>query len=679
MSAVNLDLSRVPLEDDEPQPAEEQALDALCHYVAVDSPPELICDGKIHRFATSASKSRNDKRGWYVFFADADFIAGAFGEWGGESTTWHSTSEREFSAEELIAHQKRMEELKTIREEALRRAYAEAAKACAEIWSSAADADPEHPYLKKKQVGAYGLKQTGDGRLIVPVYIGDDLASLQYITDDGGKQFHSGGRTQGGYTLIEANEPKTDAVYIVEGYATGASVHEATGAYTIIAFNAGNLAAVGQFVHDKLPDSRIIFVADNDDSNTGIDKANKAAELIGAEVIMPPRLSDNSRGTDANDYACAGNDLAALLIPRPKPHIISFAEFCAQARVVDYFIDRWVLREGRTMTYGDSGCGKTFEFMDEFVAVTCPKITTWHGYDVIQHACGLYLCGEGAAGIGGRFKAACANYGVTPEDCDAYILDEALYIDKDAAKFISYVKSMPTVPLFIGIDTLRLYMAGDENSSQDATAFLDQVNKAFPHSNVTLIHHTGVDPLAQGRPRGSSGWRGNMDMMKLIASSGDSIIKMRTTKTKDGDNSLEMCFKKRIVETGDLRKDGSPITTLVLDDASPEDADDAERSSVSDSQHFALQTFREAAETRGQLDGDGRFAGVALDDWREVFYSRSTGDNAASKRQAFKRARDSLIKNNHLQVENDIYRRAGNMAEFEESGYASKLKSLLNC
>ncbi|MBK7252207.1 MAG: toprim domain-containing protein [Gammaproteobacteria bacterium] len=81
------------------------------------------------------------------------------------------------------------------------------------------------------------------GRLLVPVRDSSGrLMSLQRIGPDGEKRFFYGGHVAGGYFIIGA---PGDTVCIAEGYATAASIHEATGHAVAVAFNAGNLPASG--------------------------------------------------------------------------------------------------------------------------------------------------------------------------------------------------------------------------------------------------------------------------------------------------------------------------------------------------------------------------------------------------------------------------------------------------
>ena len=79
----------------------------------------------------------------------------------------------------------------------------------------------------KKGVKAHGLKVTGDGRLVLPLYDADGkLITLQYIDQKGVKRYHDGGPTGGRYWVL-GKVNKT--IYLAEGFATAASIHEATG------------------------------------------------------------------------------------------------------------------------------------------------------------------------------------------------------------------------------------------------------------------------------------------------------------------------------------------------------------------------------------------------------------------------------------------------------------------
>ena len=139
-----------------------------------------------------------------------------------------------------------------------------------------------------------------------------------------------GGKVAGGYHSFTGDLPDTGRVVVVEGYATGATVHEATGLHVVVAFNAGNLLPVAKRLHEINPEPRIIIAADNDrfakckadgcgqrvpvavatcphckqqhgQINTGAEKARKAANIVGG-IVVSPAFADNEAGSDWNDW-----------------------------------------------------------------------------------------------------------------------------------------------------------------------------------------------------------------------------------------------------------------------------------------------------------------------------------------------------------------------------------------
>lgn len=156
-----------------------------------------------------------------------------------------------------------------------------------------------HPYLNGKgfpeRPALVGHGKCGDEWLVVPVFSDPStIVSAQYISADGTKRFHPGGRIGGCYhSLRSSNRPSE--IWLCEGLATGLSIRDALMRRHLnqqsevrVCFSAGNLAAVGRSITGK----RIFAVADHD--TAGIDNAN----AIGCDVWYPPQS-----GTDANDYA----------------------------------------------------------------------------------------------------------------------------------------------------------------------------------------------------------------------------------------------------------------------------------------------------------------------------------------------------------------------------------------
>lgn len=265
----------------------------------ITPPNEVVDDGLIHRFSNNG-KSDN-KNGWYVFYSDA-IAAGSFGDWKtGITQSWCADIGRKLSKDEQAACKSRIELIRLQREADDIQSKGEAKQRANDIWNKANEVTTHH-YLTNKGVKAYSIKQFDDA-LIIPLRDDGEIHSLQFINADGSKKFLSGGRIKACY--FSMGKPK-DVIYICEGYATGASIHEATCSAVVVAFNAGNLKSVAESMRDKFPAIKLVICADNDASGVGITKANEAAKLVGADVVMP--CFGENRPDNATDF----NDLHQL-------------------------------------------------------------------------------------------------------------------------------------------------------------------------------------------------------------------------------------------------------------------------------------------------------------------------------------------------------------------------------
>jgi putative DNA primase/helicase len=281
------------------------------------SPPACIEPGRFHRFP-GEGKSDGNTAGYCKLFLDC--AGGIYGDHStGLNGTWQATQSRTQTTAEREALRRNVEESMAQSEAKRKDEHAEAARIAAERWSNAGPADPAHPYLTRKGVKPYGIRQDGD-LLLIPMRDGAELCSLQTIAPDGHKRFLPGGRVAGCYCSI-AGSPET--VCVVEGYATGAALQEATGHAVAVAFSAGNLLAVARALHARLPDAQIVVGADDDyrtAGNPGITKAIEAARAVGGYVAIPGFGADRPEGaTDFNDLAQhAGTDAVKQAIANAR-------------------------------------------------------------------------------------------------------------------------------------------------------------------------------------------------------------------------------------------------------------------------------------------------------------------------------------------------------------------------
>lgn len=174
------------------------------------------------------------------------------------------------------------------------------------LWQNLPGANPNHDYLKRKQVHSHGLKQLDD-KLVVPLMDSNGrIWSIQYIYPDGRKQFYPGGRIKGCFYLLGEIQ---DKVVLCEGYATGASIYQATGLPVAIAFNVANLEAVLIALRKENPKLKIIIGADNDikenaQTNVGHDVAMRLAGQYNNIKVIVPQMKEKCK-CDFNDVAVA--------------------------------------------------------------------------------------------------------------------------------------------------------------------------------------------------------------------------------------------------------------------------------------------------------------------------------------------------------------------------------------
>jgi hypothetical protein len=173
------------------------------------------------------------------------------------------------------------------------------------LWEKATPCT-QHPYLDAKGVKSYGLRKDQHGNLLIPLYIDGHLSTIQFISESGKKVLLSkekGGRKKGASFQV-GTSTDTSTIYMCEGYATAASVFEATGAPCFMAVDAGNLKPAAEILRRQYPKARFIFCADNDRAkkptdpgyDVGYKKAVEAAQAVNGLVCMPEQP-----GYDFND------------------------------------------------------------------------------------------------------------------------------------------------------------------------------------------------------------------------------------------------------------------------------------------------------------------------------------------------------------------------------------------
>ncbi|MGQ3665399.1 LPD7 domain-containing protein [Citrobacter braakii] len=156
-----------------------------------------------------------------------------------------------------------------------------------------------HPYLVRKQVPAVeGVRQDKYSNLVIPLHnLKNEIRTVEYIAPDGTKNLKKGGEKSGNFFVVGGalqNSPHSPVLY-AEGYATAASLYLATGYPVVMTVDAGNLVTVSQALKQAYPDSPHLIFGEDDftkKDNKGLNKAREAAQLIGAEYVIPTFLDD---------------------------------------------------------------------------------------------------------------------------------------------------------------------------------------------------------------------------------------------------------------------------------------------------------------------------------------------------------------------------------------------------
>ena len=537
---------------------ESQFRDAISDLGLI-SPDFIEMDGQLHRFQSGDKK---DKTGWYIFYDNGGVPAGIFGDWRlGIEKTFKANIGRKLTTSEEISLSIRLSEAKATRQAELEKKHSLASNTAYDIWSSCTPANDNHPYLKRKGIAVHNARVTGDGRLVVPLYDEHgELSSLQYIDAEGNKLYLNGGSTGSKFWIVgDITDPGT--IYIAEGFATAATIHEVSHRPCIVAYSASNLVPVTEIIrHQYGVTQNIVIVADNDISEVGKRYAEQASAKFGARMVIPPILGD------ANDYHLKGHDLSALLSPPIDDWLIAANDFCAQPAPISWLVKHWIQEKALIMVHGPSGGGKTFVVLDWCLSIASNK-EIWNGHKVKPGKV-VYLAGEGHHGLKGRVAAWKSHHKVdninmwlSKSGCD-------LNTANGYQKVVDHIRSLKEKPAILVVDTLHRFLLGDENSAQDAKTMLDACDALMNEFGCTviLVHHTGVSDEAQHRARGSSAWRGALDIEISIVPGNDlTPMQIIQRKSKDAELAQDISVElQSYVIPNWFDEDGEPVSSAII-------------------------------------------------------------------------------------------------------------------
>ena len=278
--------------------------------LVIDKYPEI--NGRGTRVAVQGDKA-GQKSGWYKIHTDGVPVC-LFQNWrtgdGTQKLVAPSTKiDMSIDLEKVKVNTEAMAAKLSSQEEATKQLHAEVAKNVQERLAVYKESERTE-YIQNKDIPVFkGVYATNRGATVVPLSdIDGNVKTMQTILPTGTKMFEKGGELKGSMHVINADNlaEAKGGIVICEGYATGATIREATNGYfgVVCAMTSHNLLDVAKAVSEKYPDKPLIIAGDNDrfnvNGNVGRLTAEAVAKELGAKVIIP-EFKENDRGSDFND------------------------------------------------------------------------------------------------------------------------------------------------------------------------------------------------------------------------------------------------------------------------------------------------------------------------------------------------------------------------------------------
>ena len=406
-----------------------------------------------------------------------------------------------------------------------------------------------------------------------------------------------------------------------------------------------------------------------------IRKAGATAVRI---VALPKGLPVGWDVADTLPDGWTADTLQALMQDAPEPNAkpepktqdedtfpaLSLADCLArQADPVRWLIDGVLPERGLACVFGRSNSFKSFAAIDQACHIAHGR--PYHGRDVRQ-APAMYLALEGSAGvIRQRIPGWHRHYGLLNTTPQLAVIETPVTLTKtaDSEKLKrTALKLLGRLPGIIVVDVLKRTMDGSESDDEVVARFIHSLQSIFLTDKdpclILVITHSGFSD--DSRARGHSDLWGSYDTRLACEGSKEDLTSCLTVERhKDAESGGTIAFKMKQVETGMLRDDLSPVTTLVpiADGAVAHQPKNAtpkgpKLSAASQVALTVLQnTLADHGEKRaGQRDIPNGVPVVPVERWRQGCYTKgladSSGDDpgkkAEAERKAFNRVRKDL-------------------------------------
>ena len=318
--------------------------------------------------------------------------------------------------------------------------------------------------------------------------------------------------------------------------------------------------------------------------------------------------------------------------PVPKPRMLLF-DYLGDLAFKDpeWLIEDILPAHSLSAIIGESWSGKTFVALDMGLSIAAGL--PYHNLQ-IKHGAVAYIAGEGARGLKARATAWSQSKSISLQSVPFIVSKQGFnFRDPKSIQAIKHDLSQVENLSLIFVDTLnRNFGGGNENGPEHMGEFISACDDLMQRFNCALsvVHHMGKD---KNGSRGHTSFYAALDTEITVRKKGKHDIEISCTKQKDAPEFETLQFLK--VSTAD-----SIVLEQVTHSQDP--------LKINPNEKLALDIFYDLRATKQQCR-------LHVDDWREEFKRRHTGDNEKSKARAHERARKSLVERKILTVWNDYY------------------------
>lgn len=453
-------------------------------------------------------------------------------------------------------------------------------------------------------------------------------------------------------------------------YTNGAGGHDAFSAFEVLN-HGGNRAAALKDAGDNL-----LKVGDET-----WNQVRRREHMQSKATVAALPTAGTTGVVDEDGVINSGLALPSIEQPRPldqeaaneliKPdeeaklsfEFVPIGEMLKSPQPVQYLIDELIEHPCLGLIFGPHSCGKSFVTLS--IAACVATGTPWMSRPVTRGAV-FYLAGEGHAGLSRRLMAWSVHSGVSLENAPLFVsIVPAQIMDEQSAADVGLaIKEMSqhygVKPALIVVDTFARNMGnGDESSNKDVGVFISRLDRIRDQTGATvlIVHHSGHSQEAQDRGRGASSIGAAMDCIFQLAKDGDQVT---VTPRKTKEDAVPKPMQLKLAHPVNLPSHwvdakGRLMTSAV---AIPDDSADVptfKSEKLGPAVQLALDIYCRVACDSGNWHTEDDMVHVQLEDWRKVFYEKSTASTEDAKRSAFHKARKKLEECGILTVEDGVY------------------------